>query len=475
MQMSSRARRLAVAVGMAIGVAAIAVGPALADASTPTANLSGGFSSILAPGSIGKTVYLSINGNAALSMTFKGVTVQIDVSGLAGVATVTPQTSACTTAGTLITCDAANFKTTTFVGTSQSIYPYLGQEAIPLTVAPVAGASAGASGNVTVDVSGSGAVNPGSSTGSISLADGPDLAVVGGDPNVATSVSATAGSSYNHSLKFTNVGDQAAQGVTVEINSGGYGVDIPETRKGCEYAAPYEAYCYIPVLVAPGATETLSPSLQVLTTTDLMWGGVQVTVVPGYACLPANTVGTGKAFALVDSTGASQVPVTGQTSQTNIDYPDNSLGLKLTVSATTADIAAQLSMFPFSGNDEYLVSAGLTNDGSGYVNLGQSANYELTGDFTVPSGVSVVSVPADWIPVVSGAPDYSATGQPGYAEPEESGPGSECPSWGCGRRSGVAYPSRVSFPGKSKNARRAGVRAEARGFEPRMGLRPKPH
>jgi hypothetical protein len=30
-------------------------------------------------------------------------------------------------------------------------------------------------------------------------------------------------------------------------------------------------------------------------------------------------------------------------------------------------------------------------------------------------------------------------------------------------------------PGESKNARRAGVRAEARGFEPRMGLRPKPH
>ena len=68
--------------------------------------------------------------------------------------------------------------------------------------------------------------------------------------------------------------------IAPENNTMGYGADIPRLRKNRQYAAPYEAYCSIPDLVAPGAVETLSPVLSFLTTMDLMWQGVQITMVP---------------------------------------------------------------------------------------------------------------------------------------------------------------------------------------------------
>src|SRR5205085_11557731 len=146
-----------------------------------------------------------------------------------------------------------------------------------------------------------------SSTITVSLGDGPDLQFTTPAPMFQT-VQVGAGSAYSRAVKFTNVGDQAAQGVTVEIEADAYGLDVPETHNNCQYSAPSTAYCYIPDLVAPGATETLAPTVEVLTTTDLMWEGLRITVVPGYAALPIHTVGTGKPFTLKDASGAAQKP-----------------------------------------------------------------------------------------------------------------------------------------------------------------------
>lgn len=416
MLMISRARRLVAASGVAIGLISFGVGPAHADAQAPS--LGGDWiSPVLAPGTVGQTVDFGIYGNAASATTFTGVTVQFDVSGLAGVATLVPTVGTCTTVGTVITCAEANFKAKLIPASGQTGAFYQGTEDIPIALAPVAGAVAGASGSVAVTVSGAGGVTSGSSTISVSLADGPGLVIAG---NGSATASVKPGASYSRALSFTNLGDQAAQGVTLEVNTMGYGVDIPELRKNCQYAAPYEAYCYIPTLVAPGATETLSPVLSFLTTTDLMWQSVQISVVPGYASLSDYTVGTGKPFALVDSTGATQIPVTGQTSQANI-FGFVASYLTLKVAAATADLAAQASLSPWQGNDAYYVNADIANVGAGYVNLGESANYELTGDLALPSGVVATSVPSSWTPVVSGAPDYNATGQAGYSEYQFNG------------------------------------------------------
>ena len=416
MQMISRARRLVAVSGVAIGLIAFGVGSAHADAQAPS--LGGDWiSPVLAPGTAGQTVAFGIYGNASSATTFTGVTVQFDVSGLAGMATLVPTTGTCTTVGTVITCAEANFKAKLIPASDQSTAFYQGSESIPLALAPAAGAVAGASGNVAVTVTGAGGVTPGSSTISVSLVDGPGLVITG---NTGATASVKPGASYNRALTFTNLGNQAAQGVTLEVSTMGYGVDIPELRKNCHYAAPYEAYCYIPTLVAPGATETLSPVLSFLTTTDLMWQSVQISVVPGYASLSDYTVGTGKPFTLVDSTGATQIPVTGQTSQVNIfGFFESDLTLK--VAAATADLAAQASLSPWQGNDAYFVNANITNLGAGYINLSESATYELTGDFALPSGVVTTSVPSSWTPVVGGALDYNATGQAGYSEYQFNG------------------------------------------------------
>jgi hypothetical protein len=416
MHVMSRAWRLSTAVGAAVGLSVLALGPAHAD--TPTVGLQGGWlSAALAPGSAGKVVGYYLQAEATADTTISGVTVTYDVSGLAGVATLTPQSGKCATAGTLITCTEAAFSTSRYTGSEESSTPYIGTEVLPIKLVPVAGAAAGASGSVAVTVSAPSPVVTNSGNISVSLTDGPDLVLKKSTAELygTHTVSVSAGAAYYRSVEFTNDGDQAAQGITLEVQTDGYGADIPELRKNCEYEAPTLAYCYIPDIVAPGATEKLSPALEVLTTTDLMWQNLRITVVPGYASLSPYTIGTGKPFTLLDSTGAGQVTATGQTTQNNVSA-DNELVLELQVPTATADLAASLSMFPWMVNGQYIVNADAVNDGSGYIWLGRSANWTFSGDITIPSGVTFVSVPAGWIPVVNGSLDWAALGQPGYSE-----------------------------------------------------------
>lgn len=393
---------------------AAAATSAHADASTPT--LYGGYlGAVLAPGSASKAIAYYVGGNATSVTTVSGLVVTYDVSGLAGVATLAPNTGTCTTSGTLITCKEGSLAINSYDG--QSNQGYNGSKSLPLTVTPAAGAAAGVSGSVSVTVSGKGVSSQYPSTISVYLDDGPDLVVKGSSANGGTgvAVAASAGSTYTHGLTFTNDGDQPALGVTVEISSNGHGIDVPENHKNCQYAAPTTAYCYFPDVIAPGATETLSPSIQVLTSTELVKQGLHISVQPGFADLPAHTVGVGSAFTLKDSTGATQVPVIGHTTQTNIDGRDNTLNLWLSTNQT-ADVAGGLSFFPWQVPGQYLGNAYVTNAGTGFIELGRSANWELTGDFKVPAGVDVVSVPSNWTPVINGQGDWNFAGQPGYSE-----------------------------------------------------------
>jgi hypothetical protein len=406
------ARRAPIAAVLAVLLAAAAAGPAHADSTSPS--VTGDYiGSVLAPGTTGKTVGYSVQGNAYSSTTITGLTVTYDVSGIAGIATLTPQTGICTTSGPLITCAENDLTIGSF--TSLATEGWTGSEQLPLTLAPAAGATAGANGAVSVTVSGDGTAVSSPATISVSLADGPDLVVQGATGGNAATAAVAPGSTYTHTLTFTNDGDQAADGVTVLIESNGHGVDVPESRSNCEYSAPTTAYCYIPDLIAPGATETLAPVVKVLTSSDLMWQGLTIQVEPGYQGLGTYTVGAGKAFALTDSTGAAQVTVTGHATQSNIDYGDNTIGIRANTTLA-ADVTGYANFFPWQVSGQYLGSAYITNTGPGFVELGRSANWELTGDFTVPAGVDVVSVPSDWAPVVDGRGDFNRYGQPGYQE-----------------------------------------------------------
>lgn len=407
MRLFTRARRLAaVGAGTAAGLAVLGLPAAHADTQPPDI-LAGYFSPTLAPGTPGKTVQQPIQGfGATAATTITGVTVTYDVTGLAGVATLTPQSGKCSTSGSLITCHVGSVTTGTLVGPGQA-NPYDGLEFQQLKLVPAAGAAAGANGSYTATASGNGTSAPSATTIPVSLADGPDLQVKGAVSQSVPTVNVSAGAAYYRAIKFTNVGDQAAQGVTLEINSMGHGVDVPELRNNCQYVAPSQAYCYIPDLVAPGATETLSPAVELLTTTDLMWQEVIINVVPGYASLTGYSVGTGKPFTLVDASGAAQQPVGGQTAQSNIDFTDTTLNFSLNVPGSTADLAATASVYPGPVPGQWSVNVLPFNNGPGFIELGRSGNYMVTGDVVIPAGVTVVSVPSNWQQVPNSTPGVS--------------------------------------------------------------------
>lgn len=405
MRVLSRARRLvALGAGIAVGLAAFALPAAHADTSPP--NVFSAFESlVLSPGTAGKVASHQIGGNAATPTTFTRVTVTYDVTGLAGVATLIPQSGHCTTVSSLITCHVGDF-TANQIGGGPSATPYFGTESLRLKLVPAAGAPAGASGTIAATVSAA-SVPASSSTISVSLADGPDIQVMGADSTSAPSVQVSPATAYYRAVKFTNVGDQAAQGVTLEITAYGPGVDVPELRKNCQYSAPTTAYCYIPDLVAPGASETLSPAVELLTDSDLMHQLVTIAVVPGYAALPTYAVGTGKPFTLVDASGAAQQPVSGQSAQTNIDFADSRVTFNLNVAAASADLAATASVDLGPVPGQWAVSPVSFNNGPGFIELGRSGFFLLTGDVVFPAGVTVVSVPSGWQQVPNSTPGVS--------------------------------------------------------------------
>ena len=399
MRVFMHARRLIVAGSAVVGLAATGL-PAAHAAAQPPSLWSAFASPVLAPGTPGKTFQHQIGGSAATPTTFTGVTVTYDVSGLAGVATLTPQSGKCSTSGTRITCHVGSFSAVQ-IGGGPSTAPYSGAEYLPVKLTPTAAAVAGATGTVAATVSAN-SVAASSSTITVSLADGPDLQFNTPTPSFQA-VPVGAGSAYYRAVKFTNVGNRAALGVTVEIEADGYGLDVPEVHDNCQYSASSTAYCYIPDRVAPGATETLSPTIEVLTTTDLMWEGLRITVVPGYAALPIHTVGTGKPFVLKDASGAAQNPVTGQTTQTNLDYFDSVAYLDLRVDGAAADIAATADIY-WSDPGQYQLALVPFNNGPGYIQLGRSGDLTVTGDVLFPAGVTVTNVPNNWQQVANSTP-----------------------------------------------------------------------
>ena len=405
--------------GAALCLAAAGVGTAQADG-TPTPYLGGSYgSAMLAPGSVGKTINYQLIANAASVTTFSGVTVVYDVSGLAGVATFTPTTGKCTTSGTLITCKVPKFTIDLNAGTENGPLPFVGEDNLPVQLVPVAGAVSGASGTVNVTVSSTSPATPPTTTPfTVTLGDGPDLAMAGATGYGTANVTAKADSTYSHSLTFTNAGDQPAEGVTLQVTSSGYGLDLPETHKNCQYTQgqPEQMSCYFPDLVEPGATENLSAAIKTLTYSDLMWQALQIMVQPGYAPPTSGyTNGTGAALALVDASGAAQVPVSGETSQSNLGV-ENVTHLDVAVTGSSANVAAVGTIWPYyTGPNQYLVDADAINDGPGYVNLSQDGDTAFTGTVTFPAGVTVETAPPGWIPVVDGSEDPGATGQPGYS------------------------------------------------------------
>lgn len=411
-----RLRRLLVAAAAGALLAGAGVTAAQAD-TTATYTISPlSLGEAVAPGSVGKTLEFSIQAGASTPTTFTAITVTYDFSALAGIATVTPQSGTCNTEGTLVICKVS--KIDADEPTNATNTPYAGGEQLPLLVVPAAGATAGESAAVPVTVTSASPAATGSSSNAltITLTDGPNLVLSG--YNTDKTVDLAQNAEYSRAITFTNAGDVAAQGVTVTVGIEDYGLSVPELHSNCQYTggSQEDVACYFPDLVEPGATETVSPVIKVLTANDLMLQGVRYSVVPGYAGITGDsfTYGTGAPLTLKDSTGAAQVPVSGQTQQTDIAR-DNTFEVNLAVPTNSASLSADGSVNLGAGN-AYEVQAFITNSGDGYASLPDSGDYMFTADIVFPAGVTVTSVSFEWIPVVDGVPQNLDSGQPGYSE-----------------------------------------------------------
>ena len=417
-----RLRRLLAATAVGALVAGVGVSAAQADATASYTVYPGNLDEAVAPGTAGKTIEYSIGANASAPTTFSAVTVSYDVSALAGIATLTPQSGTCNTYGTVITCRVAKLDADDWGGPNVGSTPYAGGEQLPLLVVPAAGAPAGASAAVPVTVTSASPAATGTQSDAltITLADGPNLVLPGYTANSTKTVDVAQNAEYSKSFTFTNAGDQAAQGVTLEASIEDNGLSIPELHSNCQYTTgpQEEVACYFPDLVEPGATETVSPAVKVLTADDLMWQGVVFTIVPGYAGISGQggyTYGTGAAMTLKDSTGAAQVPVSGQTQQNDIAR-DALFNLTLRETTNAASLSVTGSVDNTPGNSAFPVYAYIANSGDGFAWLGLSDQFQFTGDVVFPAGVTVASAPISWIPVVDGTPQYQQPGQPGYSE-----------------------------------------------------------
>ncbi|HEY3872837.1 MAG TPA: hypothetical protein VGM10_31055 [Actinocrinis sp.] len=412
-----RLRRLLVAAAAGALLAGAGVTAAQAD-TTATYNIGpGNLDETVAPGSVGKTVNFSIKATASAPTTFTAVTVSYDLSALAGIATLTPQSGTCNTEGTVVICKVAKIDVGTSITPTGTDF-FEGSEVLPLLVVPVAGATAGESASVPVTVTSASPAATGSSSDSLTftLADGPNLVLSGYGENKTVDVAQNA--EYSRPVTFTNAGDVAAQGVTVTAGIPEYGLSIPELHSNCQYTSGVQedVACYFPDLVEPGATETVSPVIKVLTTSDLMLQAVRFSVFPGYEGIQGNsfTYGTGAALTLKDSTGAAQVPVSGQTQQSDIAQ-DNALEINLAVPTNSASLSADGSVnSTASGTDD--VQGFITNSGDGYAELFNSDDFQFTADIVFPSGVTVTSVSDEWTPVVNGVLQTQETGRPGFSE-----------------------------------------------------------
>jgi hypothetical protein len=411
-----RLRRLLLAAAAGALLAGIGVTAAQAG-TTATYTVNPGFlNEAVAPGSVGKTIEYGVQAAASAPTTFTAVTVSYDVSALAGIATLTPQSGSCNTEGTVIICKVAKIAADVDIHANNT--PYAGSEELPLLVVPAAGATAGESASVPVTVTSASPAATGSASNAltITLTDGPNLVLSG--HGTGKTIDLAQNAEYTKAITFTNAGDQAAQGVTVSVQIEEYGLSVPELHSNCQYTGGVqeEVACYFPDLIEPGATETVSPAIKVLTANDLMQDGISYGVLPGYAGIPGQsfTYGSGAPLTLKDSTGAAQVPVSGQTQQNDIAQ-DDVFEADLVVPTSSAALSADGSV-NLTTSDSGQVFASITNSGDDYASLGDSGTDQFTADIVFPAGVTVTSVSFEWTPVVDGTPQPTDAGQPGYSE-----------------------------------------------------------
>lgn len=359
-------------------------------------------------------ITLSANTNAA-TYAYSNVTVSIDTSGLAGVATATTTQSNCTTSGTTITCDLGTV-TEKNVGLTMKLH-----------VTGAAGATSGETGQLALRAWADG-VAPASTSQptTVTLADGPDLSFANNAyGRGAPDVNLTRGQTYTTPhYTFTNFGSQSAEGVTI-MYTAPYEAPFTNLASNCQYAGdgePTEAVCYFPNVIQPGESDVISTPQQATIRQDTIAGFreyVHVQSAPGYQSGSAIDSslkwysGTGPALAIQPTSGTQTTTAT-KVAQEDISGTDMSTSQTFYVTdGVPADLAAVGARVNASGGSNVTVTVGAHNNGPGTVDFGAAGISSENVFFTAPSGTTVTKAPSGCRPVTPGveyqcAPDLGS-------------------------------------------------------------------
>ncbi|HEV3173950.1 MAG TPA: hypothetical protein VGZ32_26605 [Actinocrinis sp.] len=392
----------------------LAAAPARAD-SNPISISVFGSDTTLGVSGIGKdlTAGLNVETSTSPTGTATNVTLAIDFSGLAGMATISTSNPACTTSGTVITCDFGAVNITDYIA--------IPSPTVQIHVSPVAGAQVSQVGQYTLTGSADG-VAPVSIPQNVTLADGPDMtgsgyAPYGSPPPVPVALKSKVSTPK---LTVTNDGSASAEGVTIVFNSA-YEFPFYGLARNCEYAANHYSYgsllfasCYFPNVITPGDAYTLENTQRFTVRPDTIHDFESIfsaDIVPGYQ--PPTAVdstlkwvpGTEDPLVLTKTSGPGTPTTTPvHVTQTNIDPYDGWNNLVYQASnGVSTDLAAIGAKVEAPKGSTVNVTVGVHNNGPGTEDFGPALADAADLQFTPPPGTTVTAVPSNCFLANNGA------------------------------------------------------------------------
>ncbi|HEX6682463.1 MAG TPA: hypothetical protein VF062_06685 [Candidatus Limnocylindrales bacterium] len=343
---------------------------------------------LVSPGSDGTIV--RVHATASEAVTLHNFKLEVDLSDLAGVATVTPDFTGpgqeCETTATSITCVTDSF--TIFSLGSASLTP-------PLKVRPASGAALGANGTWTATISADG-VAPVSTESQVSVVEGVDLGV----PPAPTGLKATPGSQVDIPLDINNVGQTTADGAVVWFASD-YPITFGKQYSNCTYAEGQLRSCAFDEQLTPGGSYTTSEpvpfklrpdtaapgnaAFQILWLTKADFEVLKQGSRPAFFGQP----GTGGKLALVAK------PELRSAAQTDINRTNDSMTVEVEVEGDNdADLAAIGGSASGAVGHLVAINAGLRNLGPATFDVGSVGGGAGVVVITLPPGTGLTEMPA---------------------------------------------------------------------------------
>jgi LPXTG-motif cell wall-anchored protein len=358
----------------------------------------------VAPNSGGQSQYVVVSSDSADDAQFTGVSVAIDTSGLAGIATATPEfPDHCQTVGTVTTCTVHDQVVTTG-----------GVGLFPLNVRALPDARIGQKGTLKLTVSATG-TPAASHVSTVAIGEGVDLTNIGEDTTITT----RPGGTVRHLPSVRNSGTTAVREAALWIGHD-YAAVFAKRYANCRYTEHRGAFCVFPGELAPGREYTLSEPLAFDVRPDTFapsaigieydWmasADVEDSMAWWLAAKPAP--GDGGQLRLVPV-----VKVQASAAQTDVNPGDNWGHVYVDVEGDhNTDFAAVGATLHGEAGSTVVAKLGATNRGPATVDRSRAGDAAVFAVITVPAGTTAVAAPRSCVPLAGDEPDWRHPGAPG--------------------------------------------------------------